>query len=170
MLAGGEVRFRGLAVDGDDVYWGESRPSEGGRVATMRWRHGTIEEVQPGFDARTLVHEYGGQSLAADAGRIVATAYDDQRIHRLDGDRPWPITPEPPSPRGWRHADTVFAGDRVITVREDHTVPSGRPDPTYFAGGAARARAFRDGIIARVSARRDRAIREVSERPGEPLI
>ncbi len=121
MLAGGQISYWGLTSDGPDVYWGEFRPAEAGRVAVQRWRDGTIEELAPGFSARTLAHEYGGASVAVSAGRIVATSFADQRIHRLDEDPPRAITPEPPTARGWRYADTVFTGDRIIAVREDHT-------------------------------------------------
>lgn len=121
MLAGGQISFWELTSDGVDAYWGEFRASESGRVALMRCRDGRIDEIAPGFNARTLVHEYGGSSLAVDRGRIVASSFEDQRIYRLDGREPRPITPEPPGPRAWRYADTVFSGDRLITVREDHT-------------------------------------------------
>jgi dipeptidyl aminopeptidase/acylaminoacyl peptidase len=121
MLAGSQVSYWGMASDADDVYWGEFRPAEGGRIATMRHRSGTTEEIAQGFDARTLVHEYGGQSLAADGGRIVASAFGDQRLHRLDGAEPAPITPDPPVPRAWRYADVDISGDRLVAVREDHT-------------------------------------------------
>lgn len=123
MLAGTSRAFWGLAADGNDVYWGEYRPGEGGRVATMRLRNGEVAELAPGFSGRTLVHEYGGQSLAADGTRVVATRFEDQRIHRLDGVEPRPITPEPPAARAWRYADATIVGDRVIAVREDHTGP-----------------------------------------------
>lgn len=121
MLAGGQISFWGLTSDGVDVYWGEFRASESGRVALMRWQDGRAEEVAPGFNARTLAHEYGGSSVAVDRGRIVASSFEDQRIYRLDGHAPRPITPEPPGPRAWRFADTIFAGDRLVSVREDHT-------------------------------------------------
>lgn len=148
MLAGGQVSYWGMAADGDDLLWGEFRPAEGGRIAIMRRRAGTTEEVAPGFNARTLAHEYGGQSLAADGGRIIAASFDDQRLHRLDGPEPRPITPPPPTPRGRRFADPDIAGDRIVAVREDHSEPGearnelvfvpidGAGDPEVVATGA----------------------------------
>ena len=37
-VAEGSVRLGGLALDGDDVYWVESRPAEQGRLALLRKR------------------------------------------------------------------------------------------------------------------------------------
>ncbi len=124
MLAGAQISYWGLTADAGDVYWGEFRPAEAGRIALMRFHQGAVTEVAPGFNARTLAHEYGGVSAAISEGRIVASSYDDQRIYRLDGGAPYPITPEPPEPRAWRYADTIFVGNDLIAVREDHTDPA----------------------------------------------
>ena len=82
---------------GDEVWWPESRPAEGGRVALVRsLPDGGHEDVTPpDFYARTLVHEYGGCAwLPYDGGALVCR-YDDQRVYRLDpGEEPRPITPE----------------------------------------------------------------------------
>lgn len=148
MLAGKQISFSSLTADGDDVYWTEFRPAEALRVAIMRWRDGVITEVAPDFNARTLVHEYGGASVAVDRGRIVGSSFEDQRIYRLDGFTRVPITPEPPEPRAWRYADTVFRGDWLISVREDHTASgearnelvmidvAGNGEPVVIATGA----------------------------------
>ena len=121
MLAGGQVSYWGITADGDDLVWGEFRPSEAGRVALVQRTVDGPRDLLPDFSARTLAHEYGGVSFAMSAGKMVAASLGDQRIYRLDGDAPVPITPDPPTPRGWRYADTVFLGDDVIAVREDHT-------------------------------------------------
>jgi len=148
MLAGSQISFWGLTSDGPDVYWGEFRPAEGGRIAVLRWSDGEVSEIAPGFSARTLAHEYGGSSVAAQDGRIVATSMEDQRIYRLDGAEPYSITPEPPEPRAWRYADTVISGETVIAVREDHTAPgeprnelvvvdiNGAGDPAVMVSGS----------------------------------
>ncbi|MFW5811331.1 MAG: S9 family peptidase, partial [Thermodesulfobacteriota bacterium] len=51
-----------IVLDGEDVYWQEMRPSEGGRYVVVRQTpDGTVEDVNPPpFNARTRVHEYGG--------------------------------------------------------------------------------------------------------------
>ena len=55
-----------LAVDSQDIYWIESRPSEAGRYAILRREpDGKITEcIPPDYSARTTVHEYGGGARA----------------------------------------------------------------------------------------------------------
>ncbi|MDH4118624.1 MAG: prolyl oligopeptidase family serine peptidase, partial [Acidimicrobiia bacterium] len=146
-LAGGQLSFFELSGYDGGVIWSEFRPAESGRVAIMRHRNGTTEELGHGFNARTLVHEYGGASAATDGHVVIATRYEDQRMYGIDGAEPIPITPEPPTPRGWRYADAVIAGDWVVAVREDHTGPGepqnclvafpldGESDPVVVASG-----------------------------------
>jgi hypothetical protein len=52
----------GVAVDGDDVWWSEQRPEEGGRTQIVHRRgDGPAVDLLPdGFNARTAAHEYGG--------------------------------------------------------------------------------------------------------------
>ena len=51
-----------IFVDGEDVWWSESRPDEGGRIAIMlRPKNGRPYEVTPpDANVRSRVHEYGG--------------------------------------------------------------------------------------------------------------
>ncbi len=89
-----------VAVDGDDIYWSESRPLEAGRVVVVRnGPDGGIDAIPAGFSARTTVHEYGGGAYAVDRGRVVFANFEDQRLYRVDvpGAEPVPITPEPRS-------------------------------------------------------------------------
>jgi dipeptidyl aminopeptidase/acylaminoacyl peptidase len=122
MVTGDAVGLALLEADGGDVYWTESRPQDGGHTAIVRWsrRSGVADVTPPGFNARSRVHEYGGGSFAVDEGLVVACSFDDQRVYRLDGPEPVPITPEPPIACGLRYADLVFHGDVVIAVRERH--------------------------------------------------
>ena len=143
------IRLGELTVDGSSVYWIESRPMDAGRsVIVRRTADGAIEDVSPaGFNARTRAHEYGGGAYAAHNGIVVSASFEDQRVYRLDGAEPVPITPEPELPAGDRYADFVFAGDRLICVRERHH-PDGEPtnelvslpidgssEPVTLAGG-----------------------------------
>lgn len=77
------VRLGSVAVDGDDVYWLERRPNEGGRSVLVRRRmDGRHEELTPpGFNVRTRVHEYGGGSFIVAAGQIYFTNFSDQRVY-----------------------------------------------------------------------------------------
>ncbi len=126
-LVSGAVGVGELRVDGDDLWWSEARPDDGGRTAVMRRRHGRTEEVtSPDTYVRTLVHEYGGGAWHVADGVLYYVEYSDQRIRRLvPGDRPMALTPEPPSDRGHRYADFSISPDGrwLIAVRERHDDP-----------------------------------------------
>ncbi len=121
-------RFADLAIDGADIYWGETRPSEGGRVTIMRRdAKGETEELiaQP-FNARTRVHEYGGGAFAVADGTLYFSNFADQRLYRLDrGGAPAALTPE----GSYRYADGVIdrRRGRLFCVREDHTAAESEP-------------------------------------------
>ncbi|MDJ0925156.1 MAG: prolyl oligopeptidase family serine peptidase [Acidimicrobiia bacterium] len=122
MLTEAGVSLAGVSSDGGDVYWLEGRPLEGGRQALVRRdTHGVISDATPEtINSRSRVHEYGGGSYAVRDGLVVSCHFDDQRVYRINGEDPVPITPEPKLPRGDRYADFAFHGDRLICVRERH--------------------------------------------------
>ncbi len=110
-----------IRLDGEDVYWLESRPSEGGRlVIVRRVLAGEISEVlPPPFSARSRVHEYGGGAYAVAGGVVYFSHAVDGRLYRLDpGRSPRPITPA----GDFRYADLVVdpRRERILAVREDH--------------------------------------------------
>jgi dipeptidyl aminopeptidase/acylaminoacyl peptidase len=112
-----------VALDGDDVYWLEGRPAEGGRNVLVRRRaDGTIEDVTPSpFNVRTRVHEYGGGAYIVDDGTIWFSNFADQRVYRI---APRASTAHPLTPEGaWFYADFCYDRTRrtVIAVREDHS-------------------------------------------------
>ncbi|HET6793260.1 MAG TPA: S9 family peptidase [Acidimicrobiales bacterium] len=112
-------------VDGQDIAWTESRPTEGGRqVLVRRTADGVVRDVLPeGFSARTLVHEYGGLCTALAGESALFCNFGDQRVWRVDGDGPpVPVTPEPAVPMGDRYADLCLSRDGawVVAVRERH--------------------------------------------------
>ena len=123
LIAAGETHLGQVSLDGDDVYWVESRPVEGGRNALVRCRSGHVTDVvPPAYDVRTRVHEYGGGTYAVDAGVVYFANFADQRMYRLtEPGEPVPITPE--SGARLRYADAVVDAPRgrLICVREDHT-------------------------------------------------
>src|SRR5688572_26579228 len=82
------VRLSQLHVDGADLYWLESRPSEAGRQVVVR--HDDVEVIPASLSARTLVHEYGGGDFTIADGRVVFSDYLSQRI--VVDNRP--ITPD----------------------------------------------------------------------------
>ena len=118
------ARLGEVVVDGDDVWWSESRPSEGGRsVIVRRSADGTVTDVLPApWNARTRVHEYGGGSWTVKDGTLWFTEFVDQRLYRLDpgSDAPAAVTPEPELPAGVRHADFRVTSEGLLAVRETH--------------------------------------------------
>ena len=116
-----------LVLDGDDVWWSETRPDEGGRTAVLRRRpDGTVEEVLAApFNARTAVHEYGGGAWWVRGGVLWFADWPTQRLHRLGADgTAVTLTPEPPVARGLRYADGDVSpdGSTLLCVQEAHLV------------------------------------------------
>src|SRR5713101_5291499 len=112
-----------VVLDGQDIYWSETRPSEGGRsVIARRTTDGMVTDVlPPPFNARTRVHEYGGGAFTVNNGEIYFSNFKDQRVYRLaPGSEPEPITTN----EQMRYADGEIDRQRncMICVREDHTV------------------------------------------------
>ena len=122
LIVGGGSSFTGLAIDGDDIYWIEMRPSEGGRnVIVRRASDGSVNDVTPaGYNARNSVHEYGGGAMMVNSGSILFSNFDDQRLYMQNlGEAPRPLTPS----SNLRFADGVIDPDRrlVFCIREDHS-------------------------------------------------
>ena len=126
LVATAGVALGWLQASGDDMYWVEMRPTEGGRyVIVRRTADGTMADVTPpGFNVRTLVHEYGGGAYALSGSTVFFSNFDDQRVYRQQagGGDPQPITPPPASPRALRYADGRVTPDGLwlIWVRESH--------------------------------------------------
>ena len=127
MVATGVMRLGQVEVEGNDVYWCESRPSEAGRYVIVKHSSEgeTVDVTPPPFNARTRVHEYGGGAYKVNQGTVYFTHFDDQRLYKMQpGDEPTPITPA----IDVRYADFAFdtRRGRLICVREDHRDP--RPE------------------------------------------
>ena len=122
LIVSGAVGLGQIALEGDDVYWVEMRPSEGGRmVIVRRTPDGASSDVTPApFSARTRVHEYGGGAFVVADGVVYFSNFADQRLYRQEqGGEPVAITAEAPL----RYADGVFDSKRgrIVCVREDHS-------------------------------------------------
>lgn len=122
LIASQNIGLSEIVLDGDDIYWLESRPGEAGRsVIVLRTPDGKTRDIMaPLFNARTRVHEYGGGAYTVFKGTIYFSNFSDGRVYRQDpGSPPRPLTPEGDS----RYADFFYDRhrNRLICVREDHT-------------------------------------------------
>ena len=121
LIAASAITLAEPMLDGDDIYWLEGRPAEGGRIVLVRCTPaGVIEDVTPApFNVRTRVHEYGGGAYLVADGVVYFSNFADQRLYR----QPRAGAPQPLTPAGaLRYADAVLDRQRgrLICVREDH--------------------------------------------------
>src|SRR3989337_901456 len=107
----------GGAWVGDEVWWLESRPSEGGRQAVRTTKDGEPVDILPApWNARTRVHEYGGGSWAVPPDRgLVFAEFTDQRLYRLDDGSETPV-PLTSNDGGFRFGELSIRGNEVIAV------------------------------------------------------
>ena len=118
----GSIGIGDLAIDGDDLYWTELRPTEKGRNVLVRQRaDGQTQEVTPAeFNVRSRVHEYGGGAYCVTNGTIYFSNFRDQRLYRQPvAGEPCPLTPVTGD---YRYANAIWDDhrDRLICVREAH--------------------------------------------------
>lgn len=119
-----------LGFVGDEVWWTEPRPAEGGRRTLVR-RHadGREEPVLPApWNVRSRLIEYGGHpwagALVAGAPLVVFVHFADQRLYRYEpGSEPRPLTPLSPVGGGLRWAEPQLRPDlgEVWCVLEEFT-------------------------------------------------
>ncbi|HEX5708623.1 MAG TPA: hypothetical protein VFX96_15070, partial [Pyrinomonadaceae bacterium] len=134
LIVGGSVALGQVAIDGEDTYWVEGRPTEDGRNCVVRRTpDGRTEDITPReFNARTRVHEYGGGDYTVREGTVYFTNFTDQRVYRQTrgAETPAPVTPE----GAYRYADMTLdrARNLLYAVREDHT-GGGEPENTIVA-------------------------------------
>ncbi len=115
---------------GEEAWWTEPRPTEGGRRTLVRRRgDGTDELVLPApWNVRSRVIEYGGQPWAGAVvdgePLVVFVHFADQRLYRCrPGGEPVPLTPVSPVGGGLRWADPQLRLERgeVWCVLEEFT-------------------------------------------------
>jgi dipeptidyl aminopeptidase/acylaminoacyl peptidase len=123
LVAGASIRLSEPRLDGEALYWLETRPAQQGRTTLLRRSpDGRMTEIVPApFSVRNRVHEYGGGAFAVQAGVLVFANDADQRLYRLDvGDagptQPLAITPAD----GTRYGDLTLhqSGNRLLCVVE----------------------------------------------------
>ena len=116
-------------IAGAQVWWQETRPSEGGRVAVVgQGPDGVRRDLLPmPWNARTRVHEYGGRSYLPLSDGFLFANFTDQRLYRCRtaggaGEEPEPLTAAASEAAADRFADFVLSpgADEVWCVRERH--------------------------------------------------
>ncbi|MHC3468834.1 prolyl oligopeptidase family serine peptidase [Streptomyces sp. 7R007] len=115
---------------GDEAWWTEPRPAEGGRRTLVRRRADGREEqvLAAPWNVRSRVIEYGGRPWAGtvvDGEPLVVFAhFADQRLYRCrPGGEPQPLTPLSPVGGGLRWAEPQMRVERgeVWCVLEEFT-------------------------------------------------
>ncbi len=127
LVVSGAVGFGEVFVTENSIWWSESRPDEGGRVAIVR---DDKDATPDNINVRTLVHEYGGGAWSVTSDSLIYSNYEDQRLYKLSQDGQTALlTPEPEISRGLRYANGVPTpdGDWFICVQEKHTEAGGEP-------------------------------------------
>ncbi|MFG2209648.1 S9 family peptidase [Streptomyces sp. NPDC048638] len=121
-----------VGVVGDEVWWTEPRPAEGGRRALVRRRpDGGTESVLPApWNVRSRVLEYGGQpwagTVTGSGPLVVFSDFADQRLYAYEPDggaAPRPLTPLSDTGDGLRWVDPVLRPElgEVWCVMEEFT-------------------------------------------------
>jgi dipeptidyl aminopeptidase/acylaminoacyl peptidase len=133
-LTAGRVSLGEARWDGESITWLEGRPEEDGRSTLVRWtREGGARDISPpGMNVRDRVHEYGGRPYVTRGDLVIVSDFTTGRLHRVAADRTSePITPEGP----FRYADLTLdaAHDRLLAVREDHSVAPAEAQNTIVA-------------------------------------
>ncbi|MFF1659090.1 prolyl oligopeptidase family serine peptidase [Streptomyces sp. NPDC058255] len=124
----GHPEFVGFV--GDEAWWTEPRPTEGGRRTLVRRKaDGSEESVLPApWNVRSRVIEYGGHPWAGvmrpEGPLVVFVDFADQRLYRYEGGgAPRPLTPVSPVGEGLRWVDPQVHLERgeVWCVLEEFT-------------------------------------------------
>jgi dipeptidyl aminopeptidase/acylaminoacyl peptidase len=102
------------------LWWVESDPADGGRLALWRLDDDQAVRLTPdGMNVRNRVHEYGGLPWAASDDGFVVTDWEDQRLYAGGAAGIRPLTPAPAFDAQYRYAEPVVVGREVWVLREE---------------------------------------------------
>lgn len=82
MLVESTIRLGEVCVDGNDLYWIESRPEEKGRSVIVKNGKDILPEE---YNARSRVHEYGGGAFTVSEGIVYFCNFSDQALYQIAG-------------------------------------------------------------------------------------
>ncbi len=115
LVASSSPRVDGARFVGDDIWWGQSVPDEGGRMTVRSRRRGTL--LPAPWNVGSRVHEYGGGAwTAADDARLFFVEKTDQCVweHALGGSARRLTA----AGRGERFGGLNWQHGRLLAVRE----------------------------------------------------
>src|SRR5260370_14317311 len=111
-----------VKMDGDDIYWIEMRPSEGGRQVIVRCTSEgvNVDVIPPEFNARTRVHEYGGGDYVVHKRDVYFSNFAGQQLYRQSASSAPQLISRDGNDDRLRYADAFVdvTRDRLICVRE----------------------------------------------------
>lgn len=119
LLTKGTIKISEFLVEGDEIYWLESRPEEGGRAVYIRQKDDK-EMFSDAFYARSTVHEYGGKTATIRNGILYFVNFKDQFLYKVEEGKDPIIVSNVPN---MRYADLSVHpnGKWLYAVGEDHT-------------------------------------------------
>jgi dienelactone hydrolase len=123
LIVANAIRLGQIKLDGDRLYWSESRPTESGRNVVMQWAAGMITERTPApFNVRTRVHEYGGNAFTVIDGTVYFSHFADQQLYQ-QRDQADEVPQALTAIADMRYTDVILdaSRQRLIAVREDHS-------------------------------------------------
>ena len=152
-VAAGTTPVGGGGFVGEELWWLEGRPAEGGRLTVLARAAASDaparELVAAPFNVRSRVNEYGGASWAAvdtgDGQKLVFANFRDQRLYLVDahGGTPVPLTPDSAGDDGepaLRFAEIIQGpAGYVLAICEDHRTALRRYIAAIPLGGSAAA-------------------------------
>ncbi len=120
-VASSQISFGHLQVEGETVFWTESRPLEKGRVAFLKKEKNLPSvELFPSMSVQSKVHEYGGGAFSVEKDQLI---FFDQKTSSLymqkEGSAPLCLIQD--TSKRW--ADFSISSDlsKMICVCEDHS-------------------------------------------------
>lgn len=115
IAAEGAKKIVEMTVDGEQIYWSETRPENKGRYTIVEAGKGDI--TPPDFNARSAVHEYGGGAFTVKDGVVVATQYPDHTVHIKKPGEDWKLLLDG---KGTRFANFNITPKGIVAVGETH--------------------------------------------------
>ncbi|KAG8957656.1 hypothetical protein FRC00_003694 [Tulasnella sp. 408] len=107
----------------NEIYHGESRPSEGGRIAIVNTKD-RQDVFGPDWNARSGVHEYGGSAFAVRDGVIYFTDFKTKRLYAIKNNNPEAVSPDNENHRFGDLNIHPSNSHLVLSTLEDHTKPA----------------------------------------------